>query len=209
MLRIGLTGGIAAGKSTAAARFAELGARVIDHDLLARRAVEPGQATLVDIVREFGDRVIVGGELNRSALADVVFYDSHARDRLNAIIHPAVRAMAAAADARAREEGVAVVVHDIPLLVEARLSDSFSLVVTVSAPRDLRIQRLVRDRSMSFVDAVARIDAQATDEQRERIADVVLDGSGDVAHLRDQVDACWQMHVPGSDAALSGGHHER
>src|SRR5688572_1212656 len=102
MLRIGLTGGIAAGKSTAADRFRELGATVIDHDELARLAVEPGSAALVDIAREFGDRVIVAGTLDRAALAAIVFEDESARRRLNAIIHPYIRAAARAADSRAR-----------------------------------------------------------------------------------------------------------
>src|SRR6188768_303124 len=112
MLRIGLTGGIAAGKSTAAARFRELGATVIDHDELARAVVEPGSAALVDIARELGDRVIVGGVLDRAALAAIVFEDESARRRLNAIMHPYIRAAARAADSRAREAGVRVVVHD-------------------------------------------------------------------------------------------------
>ncbi|WNM26039.1 dephospho-CoA kinase [Demequina capsici] len=198
MLRIGLTGGIAAGKSTAAARFAELGARVVDHDRLARRAVEPGSAALVDIVREFGDRVIVDGQLDRKALADIVFHDDAARERLNGIVHPTVFAMGQAEDRMARRDGVHVVVHDIPLLYEAGGSGGFGLVVSVQADRGVRLKRLMDGRGMTHDEAVARIDAQASDTERASIADVVLDGSGTPEHLIAQVDALWRDRVPHS-----------
>lgn len=196
MLRIGLTGGIASGKSTASARFRELGARVVDHDELARRAVEPGAAALSDIAREFGDRVIVDDALDRKALAGIVFHDEHARDRLNAIVHPYVFAMGAAADRVARREGVDVVVHDIPLLVESGQRGDFDLVVAVAAPERVRLKRLLGERDMEWDDAMARIRAQATDEDRAAAADAVLDGSGSVADLRAQVDSFWALHVP-------------
>ncbi|WP_062518186.1 dephospho-CoA kinase [Demequina gelatinilytica] len=196
MLRIGLTGGIASGKSTASARFRALGARVIDHDELARRAVEPGSAALVDIVSEFGDRVLDGGALDRAALAQIVFADDHARARLNAIVHPYVIAMGAAADRQARREGAKVVVHDIPLLVESGQGQDFDLVVTVAAPEDVRVRRMVDARGMAASDAAARIASQATDPEREAVADAVLDGSGRVADLDAQVDAFWALHVP-------------
>ncbi|WP_062388758.1 dephospho-CoA kinase [Demequina iriomotensis] len=196
MLRIGLTGGIASGKSTASARFGALGAHVIDHDVLARRAVEPGSAALVDIVSEFGDRVIADGALDRPALARIVFQDPHARERLNAIVHPYVIAMGAAADRQARRDGASVVVHDIPLLVESGQGRDFDLVVTVAAPEELRVRRMVESRGMTAADAAARIRAQASDLEREAIADVVLDGSGRVDDLDAQVDAFWALHVP-------------
>ncbi|WP_062464774.1 dephospho-CoA kinase [Demequina soli] len=196
MLRIGLTGGIASGKSTASARFGALGARVIDHDQLARRAVEPGSAALVDIASEFGDRVIADGALDRFALAAIVFRDEGARLRLNAIVHPYVIAMGSAADRQARREGVGVIVHDIPLLLESGQGPDFDLVVTVAAPEDVRVRRMVETRGMTADDARARIRAQATDEQRAAIADVVLDGSGAVEDLDAQVDAFWSLNVP-------------
>ncbi|WP_296665352.1 dephospho-CoA kinase [Demequina sp.] len=196
MLRIGLTGGIASGKSTASARLGELGARVIDHDELARRAVAPGAAALSDIVREFGDRVIVNDELDRAALAAIVFSDDHARRRLNAIVHPYVIAMGSAADKQARREGVDVIVHDIPLLVESGQGKDFDLVVTISAPEPVRIRRQVEARGLSRADAAARLRAQATDEERAAVADVELDGSGSVADLEAQVDSFWSLHVP-------------
>jgi len=196
VLRIGLTGGIAAGKSTAARRFGELGARVVDYDALARRVVEPGSAALVDIVSTFGDAVLVRGQLDRSALAAIVFGSASERERLNKIVHPYVVAAGLAADRQARAEGVDVIVHDIPLLVETGQGGDFDMVVTVAAPVELRMQRLVKQRSLTGADAEARIAAQATDEQRAAAADVVLDGSGTPENLESQVDAFWAERVP-------------
>jgi dephospho-CoA kinase len=196
MLRIGLTGGIAAGKSTAAARFGELGARVIDHDQLARRAVEPGSAGLVEIVRAFGDRAVRQGELDRAALAAIIFEDPVARAQLDAIVHPYVFAMARAADKQARADGVHVVVHDIPLLVEAGGSDDYDLVVTIAADEQVRLDRMVATRAMTAADARARMRSQASDAERAAAADAVLDGNGTPEELRAQVDEYWRVHVP-------------
>lgn len=196
MLRIGLTGGIGAGKSTAAARFEALGARVIDHDVLARRVVEPGTAALVDVVRAFGPSVVKDGSLDRGALGHLVFTDDAARQRLNDIIHPYVFAAAEAADRQARLDGVAVVVHDIPLLVETGQGRDFDLVVCVCAPVATRIHRLMTGRGMSRDQALARIGAQASDEQRADACDVVLDGGGERERLWSQVDEFWATHVP-------------
>lgn len=196
MLRIGLTGGIAAGKSTAAKRFGELGARVIDHDVLARRVVDPGSGALADIVGEYGDRVLVGGTLDREALAAIVFADDHARARLNELIHPYISAAADAADRQARGEGVAVVVHDIPLLVETGQGGDFDMVVCVETPLEVRVARLEAVRGLTREQALGRVAAQATDEDRARICDVRLDGSGDPESLRSQVDWFWQEHLP-------------
>ena len=196
MLRIGLTGGIAAGKSTAALRFAELGARVIDHDDLSRRAVEPGSAGLVDIVKAFGDSVLSGGVLDRAALAEIVFAEPHERERLNDIVHPYVISAGIAADRQGRADGIDVIVHDIPLLVETGQGDNFDLVVTIGAPEAVRLQRLVVGRGMELDQAQARISSQASDEQRAAVADVVLDGSGSEVDLARQVDEFWRQHVP-------------
>lgn len=205
MLRIGLTGGIAAGKSVASRCFSELGARVVDHDELAKKAVERGSAALADIAREFGDRLVTRSGLDRAALAEVVFSDDDARRRLNAIVHPYVFALSVVADRRAREEGVAVIVHDVPLLVEAAPLQEFDLVVTVGAPVELRIQRLVETRGFTVEQAEARIAAQATDEQRAAVADAVLDGSGPVERLCGEVDRFWNEHVPLSPPSRSLG----
>ncbi len=191
-----MTGGIGAGKSTAAERFGELGARVVDHDQLSRRVVEPGSAALADIVGEFGDRVVRGGQLDRASLAAIVFTDDQARVRLEEIIHPYVRAAASAADRQARGEGVAVVVHDIPLLVETGQGRDFDLVVCVTAPLSTRVARLQEGRGLSHDQAMDRVLAQASDEERAAACDVDLDGSGTVEQLRAQVDEFWSAHLP-------------
>jgi len=196
MLRVGLTGGIAAGKSVASERFAQLGARVIDHDVLARQAVQPGSAALADIAREFGDRLITRGELDREALADIVFGDPEARAKVNAIVHPYIFALAKAADTQARLDGVGVIVHAIPLLVETGQWGSWDTVVTIAAPLEVRTDRLVKERGLTLAQAEARFAAQATDEERARWADVVLEGGGTIAGLRKQVDRFWKDHVP-------------
>lgn len=196
VLRIGLTGGIGAGKSTAATRFGELGARVIDHDVLAKRVVDPGSAALADIVGEFGDRVVTDGQLDRAALAAVVFADDHARDRLNQIIHPYIFAAADAADRQARNDGVGVVVHDIPLLVETGQGGHFDMVVCVEAPVDVRVARLGSSRGLTKEQALQRIGSQATDTDRALACDIHLDGGGTTDALRAQVDWFWNEHLP-------------
>jgi dephospho-CoA kinase len=196
VLRIGMTGGIGAGKSTAAERFSELGARVIDHDQLARRVVDPGSAALADIVGEFGDRVLSGGQLDRAALAAIVFSDEQARTRLEEIIHPYVRAAASAADRQARGEGVGVVVHDIPLLVETGQGGDFDLVVCVTAPLGVRVARLQEGRGLTREEAMNRVLAQASDADRAAVCDIDLDGAGTVEQLRAQVDEFWSTHLP-------------
>ncbi|ROS74412.1 dephospho-CoA kinase [Cellulomonas sp. PhB143] len=193
MFRIGLTGGIAAGKSAVAERLAERGAVVVDYDLLAREAVRPGSVGLDGIVAAFGaDVVLPDGTLDRAATATLVFGDAQARARLDAIVHPEVRRLAAEREAAvAAGDARAVVVHDVPLLVETGRTDDFDLVLVVQAPEALRRERLVAGRGLSTQDAGGRIAAQASDEQRAAAADVLLDGSGDLAALRAQVDDLW------------------
>lgn len=193
MQRIGLTGGIAAGKSVAARRLRELGAVVIDSDELAREAVAPGSVGLDAVVAEFGDGILAAdGTLDRPALASVVFADADARRRLDGIVHPVVRRLAAEREAAAAvvDHG-AVVVHDIPLLVETGQADAFHVLVVVHAPAVLRVERLVRLRGMSRDDAEKRVAAQASDDERLAVADVVLDGTGSDDDLRTQVDDLW------------------
>ncbi len=193
MQRIGLTGGIAAGKSTAARRFGELGAVLVDADVLARQAVAPGTVGLDEVVAQFGPGVLdASGELDRAALGRIVFTDPQARARLDAVVHPVVRRLAAEMEAAAvaRDPG-AVVVHDIPLLVETGQAQDFHVVVVVHAPAVLRVERLVRLRGSTRADAEARVAAQARDEERLAVADVVLDGSGSEVELVRQVDALW------------------
>ena len=193
MQRIGLTGGIAAGKSVAAKRLTELGAVVIDADQLARRALAPGTPGLEDVLAEFGPSIVTGdGELDRAGLASIVFADRAALDRLNTIVHPIVRRLAAELEASAATvDPDAVVVHDIPLLIESGQTGAFHLVVVVDAPAVLRVERLIGSRGMSRDEAEARVSAQASDAERLEVADVVLDGAGSDANLRSQIDDLW------------------
>lgn len=193
MQRIGLTGGIAAGKSVAARRLVELGAVVIDADRLARDAIEPGSPGLDEVVAAFGGSVLTAdGAADRAALARVVFADPAARARLDAIVHPIVRRLAAEREAAAAAvDPGAVVVHDIPLLIETGQADMFHVLVVVHAPAILRVERLVGTRGMSRDEAEARVGAQASDDDRLAAADVVLDGTGSDSDLRGQVDELW------------------
>ncbi|HMC03729.1 MAG TPA: dephospho-CoA kinase [Cellulomonadaceae bacterium] len=197
MLRIGLTGGIGSGKSTAAARLAELGATVIDHDLLARQAVAPGSDGLARVAAEFGADVVGrDGTLDRPALGAIVFADPEARTRLNAIVHPIVRRLADDAEAAVRtDDPGAVVVHEIPLLVETGQTADFDLVLVVHASEEVRVERLMRERGLSRMHALARIRAQATDEDRLAAATVVLAGGSTIHDLRRQVDTFWRDRV--------------
>ncbi|WP_298590781.1 dephospho-CoA kinase [uncultured Kocuria sp.] len=194
MLTIGLTGGIASGKSTVSRRLMELGATVIDADAIARALQEPGQPGLERIVEEFGSSVLTSdGRLDRAALGARVFADPEARTRLNAIIHPLVRAEAERLAAAAGED--AVLVEDIPLLVETGQHGRFDLVLTVQAPVEERVRRMVEDRGMTAADARARIAAQATDEERAAVSSSVLVNDDSVQRLLDRVDAWWEFHV--------------
>jgi dephospho-CoA kinase len=193
VLRIGLTGGIGSGKSTVAALLAQHGARVVDADRIAREVVEPGTPGLAAVVAEFGDGVLTPeGALDRPALAGLVFGDPAARARLDAVVHPLVRARAAELVAAA--PGDAVVVQDVPLLVETGQAGSFDLVLVVEADVDTRVARLV-ERGLAAEDARARIASQATDEQRRAVADVVLRNDGDRADLAAQVERFWVERV--------------
>lgn len=193
MQRIGLTGGIAAGKSVAARRFIELGAVLIDADALAREVVAPGTLGLEQVVETFGPEVLAGdGSLDRAALAARVFGDAEARRRLEALLHPQVRRLAAEREAAAAAvDPDAVVVHDIPLLVETGQAETFGMVVVVHAPQEQRVSRLVDGRGMPEAEARARVAAQADDDARLAAADVVLDGTGTDDELRHQVDVLW------------------
>ncbi len=187
---IGLTGGIGSGKSAVAKRLAALGAVIIDSDRLAREVVEPGTPGLARVVETFGPEVLgADGALDRAALARRVFNDAEARKALEQIIHPLVRERSAAIIA-ATEEG-AVLINDVPLLVEAGMAPAFDKVIVVLADEATRVDRLVRLRGMSEDDARARIAAQATDEQRRAVADVVIVNDGTPEDLDAAVDAAW------------------
>jgi dephospho-CoA kinase len=193
MFRIGLTGGIAAGKSVVARRLRELGAVVIDHDQLAREAVAPGSVGLEEVVEAFGEGILApDGSLDRPALGRVVFADDAARTRLEGILHPEVRRLSAEREAAAgAADPGTVVVHDIPLLVETGQTERFHLLVVVHAPAEQRVRRLVDGRGLPEADARARVAAQASDDDRLAAADVTLDGTGTEDALRSQVDELW------------------
>lgn len=185
-----LTGGIAAGKSVVARRLAERGAAHVDADALAREVVAPGSPGLDAVVTRFGRGVLrPDGSLDRAALGAVVFADPDARRDLEGITHPAVHDLSARrmADAVADDPG-RVVVYDVPLLVEARGTDGFDVVVVVDAPRAQRLQRLVELRGMSDEEARRRVDAQADDRTRLAVADLVVDSSGSLEDTLRQAD---------------------
>ncbi len=194
---IGLTGGIAAGKSVVSARLAALGAVVIDADLLAREAVAAGSPGLAAIGRRFGDAVLApDGSLDRAALGALVFSDPGARADLNGIVHPEVQRLYRERLARLEaDDPESIVVYDVPLLVEARSTEEFAIVVVVHAPAEQRVERLVALRGMDRASAQERVAAQASDEERLAAADVVIDTSGTMAHTLEQVDALWERLV--------------
>ncbi len=194
MQLIGLTGGIASGKSTIASRLAELGAVVVDADRIARQVVEPGTPALAEIARTFGESVIApDGSLDRPALGAIVFGDADALQKLNGITHPAVLAASTARfDAAAAADPAAIVVYDVPLLVESANEYPFDLVVVAHAAAATRVDRLVRLRGMAADEAERRIGSQASDEARLAVADIVIDTDGSLAQTLEQVDELWE-----------------
>ena len=194
---VALTGGIASGKSTIARRLAEHGAVVVDADQLVREVQAPGSPVLTTIAAAFGDGMLrPDGSLDRAALGGRVFGDEAAITRLNAIVHPAVRAESARRFAEAfAADPAAVVVYDVPLLVEARVEDPWELVIVAHAPAEVRARRLVELRGLSPEEAAARIASQVPDEARLRIADVVIDTAGTLEQTLSQTDELWS-HLP-------------
>jgi dephospho-CoA kinase len=189
VLRVGLTGGIGSGKSSVSARLAARGAVVIDSDLLTREVVARGTDGLAEVVEVFGDVLTADGDLDRPAVGRIVFGDEVARRKLEAIIHPRVRARAAEIESAA--PGDAVVVHDIPLLVETGQGGSFDLVLVVDVPQEVQVERLTRDRGMTDEEAKARIASQATREQRLAVADLVVDNAGSLEQLDARIAEVW------------------
>lgn len=190
MKLIGLTGGIGSGKSTIARRLKELGARVIDADVVSREVVEPGQPALAAIVATFGSHVLnADGTLNRARLGDIVFTDKEAREKLNNIVHPAVRERSLKLIAEAGNHEV--VVYDVPLLVESENSYSFEHIIVASAPEQTRVERLMEHRGMTESEARARIESQASEESRLSLADTVIDTSGSLEDTYSQVARFW------------------
>ena len=183
---IALTGGIGSGKSTVARLWVDLGATEIDADVLARQVVEPGTSGLAEVVKAFGTEVLNKDEsLNRGQLAKIVFGSPENRAVLQGILHPLIQAMAK----KLISETQGVIIYTIPLLVETNSPLLFDRVVTVSAPEAVRIERLLKDRGMTVDDARSRIRAQATDAQRESLADTVIDSDCTLADLQSRANA--------------------
>ncbi len=202
MLVVGLTGNIASGKSTVAARLTELGATVVDADLLAREAVRPGSRALPRIVARWGDEVLEpDGALDRSALRQRVFADSGELEALNAIVHPEVERMRLERVAAARDAGACIVVCDIPLLFEAHLAEQFDAIVLVAAPRPLRLERMVMDRGLHEAEAMDMIASQMPAELKRARSDYVIDNAGDLDALDARVEEVWQSLLSEAERA--------
>lgn len=196
-MRVGLTGGIASGKSTVSAILTELGAVVIDADRLAREVVAKGTPGLQQVVEAFGPEILTeDGEMDRAAVGRIVFEDEHQRKRLESIVHPLVFERYAALEAAAPEDGI--VVHDIPLLAESGRVADFDAVIVVDTPRETQVERMLRDRGMTREDAESRIAAQATREQRRAIATYVIENTGTREDLRQRVTEVFEQLRSGS-----------
>jgi dephospho-CoA kinase len=193
MMRVGLTGGIGAGKSTVSGMLADRGAVVIDGDQIARDLVVPGEPALAAIVDRFGSGVLLAdGELDRAGLAAIVFPDPDALAALDGIMHPRIAQRAADMIEAAEREGTAIVVYDMPLLVENGSADDFDLVVVVHAPMEVRLARLAV-RGVPVADARERMSRQASDAERAEVAGILIDNGGDEEQLIEQVDRAWYL----------------
>jgi dephospho-CoA kinase len=198
VIRVGLTGGIGAGKSTVASMLADRGAVIVDADQIARDLVEPGGEALAELVTEFGPRILrEDGSLSRAELAALAFSDPRATERLNAIMHPLIGAEARRRLADAPD--APVVVYDMPLLVETGQSDLVDLVIVVDAPEDVQVDRAVHQRGLDEDDVRRRMEVQASRDDRLAAADVIIDNSGSEADTSAQVEQLWQR------LAMSGG----
>ena len=188
MLIVALTGGIGSGKTTTGDIFSELGAVVIDSDQLARAVLERGTKGFDLVMAKFGDAILRNGELDRSLLATLVFNDSQKRSELESITHPLIRQSFAEIISNLPRESI--VINQIPLLFESKGAYKFDHIITISAPEKLRIERL-KNRGLGFSDIKKRIEAQATDLERESISNSIIRNDKDESHLRDQVESIW------------------
>jgi dephospho-CoA kinase len=188
MLIVALTGGIGSGKTTVGDIFSELGAAVIDSDQLARAVLERGTKGFDLVLAKFGDAILRNGELDRSLLATLVFNDSQKRSELESITHPLIRQSFAEIISNLPRESI--VINQIPLLFESKGAYKFDHIITISAPEELRIERL-KNRGLGFSDIKKRIEAQANDLERESISNSIIRNDKDESHLRDQVESIW------------------
>lgn len=188
MLIVALTGGIGSGKTTVGDIFSELGAVVIDSDQLARAVLERGSKGFDLVLAKFGDAILTNGELDRSLLATLVFNDSQKRSELESITHPLIRQRFAEIISSLPRESI--VINQIPLLFESKGAYKFDHIITISAPEELRIERL-KNRGLGFSDIKKRIEAQASDVERESISNSIIQNDKDELHLRNQVESTW------------------
>jgi dephospho-CoA kinase len=203
MFLVGLTGGIASGKSTISTMLAKLGAEVIDADFVAREVVEPGTQGLKEVIAEFGQGVIQpDGSLSRPALAEQVFADQAKRTKLEGILHPLIKQRTMQLIAQSKK---AIIVYVVPLLVEAKVDYSFDLVITVESGVENQIQRLRDIRGLTEDQAQARIHAQASEAQRVARADIRLDGSVSLSELEAKVSKLWELLVQKAEAKATNG----
>lgn len=201
MYLVGLTGGIASGKSTVASAWVELGGVEIDADQLAREVIEPGTPGLAAVHRIFGDSVISNGALNRAALGQIVFSNTDKRKQLESIVHPLVKELAAKRIAQLPDDSI--VIYNVPLLVEAAVDLHFNKIVTVEAPVERQIERLVSIRKMDRADAERRVAAQASPVERANAADVILNSNQDLQLLLKDARRLWQQI---EHEAFNGSH---
>lgn len=205
MRYIGLTGNIASGKSTVANMLAEHGATIIDADVLAREAVEPGTPAFRQIVERWGDSVVApDGTLDRAVLRRIVFDDRHELDALNAIVHPHVASLRDARMSEASERGDDVVIYVVPLLFEHNMTQDFDRIVLVDAPRPIRLDRLLHTRGLDPTEAMNMIAAQMPAELKRARADMVIENTGSLADLRERVEEVWeQLTAPNGSSSLA------
>jgi len=195
---LGITGNIASGKSSVAAEFKRLGATVIDADLLAREVVAPGSDGLTRIVALFGDKILTSdGDLNRSLLGDIIFADSHARRQLNAIIHPAIATLATSRLSELRKQAsIPLIIYEAPLLFETGAESRVDKVLVVTIDMDVQRQRLMKRDNLSVEDAERRIAAQMNQDEKIKRADYIIDNSGSLGNMIEQVAGLWNIVAP-------------
>jgi dephospho-CoA kinase len=195
VIKVGLTGGIGSGKSTVAAMFVARGATLVDADAIARELTEPGEPALHSLVDEFGPEIIAAdGTLRRAELARIAFSDPTATARLNAIMHPLIRAESQRRLEAA--EGAEVVLYDMPLLVESKQDRIVDIVVVVDVPEEMQVDRAVNGRGLDEADVRRRMEVQATRTERLAMADYTIDNSGTLAATEQQVEQVWASMVP-------------
>lgn len=205
MLLVGLTGNIGSGKSTVAQMLSERGATIIDADVLARRAVETGTAAHEQIVARWGADVLApDGQLDRAALRRIVFADQEQLEELNQIVHPEVERLRTRLLDQAAKRGDRIVVCDIPLLFERKMTDDFARIILVDAHRAIRLERLVKDRGLRETEAMDMIAAQMPAELKRARADFVIDNDGTLTQLERKVQDVWTALAASDGRAASG-----